>query len=301
MRLLTRSDFDGLACAAILKEINVIDSYKFVHPKDLQDGIVEVCENDVLANVPYVEGCGLWFDHHTSEAERLPGVNYRGLVQFIDSAAHVVYNYYQNAGYDLSKFDEMVAAVDMVDSAKLAVGDIVKPSGWVLLGFIMDPRTGLGRFRSFRISNYELMETLIDECRRSTISQILALPDIKERVDLYHKQNALFVDMLKNRTVLDGNVIYTDLRGVNPIYSGNRFLLYTLYPEQNISIWVVDGKQNVNVAIAVGYSVINKTNSNDVGSVLLEYGGGGHRQVGTCQVSYGDADRVIAELRERLQ
>jgi len=301
MRLLTRSDFDGLACAALLKEVNVIDSYKFVHPKDLQDGIVEVNEGDVLANVPYVEGCGLWFDHHTSEQERLSGVTYNGLVQFIDSAAHVVYNYYQDLGYDLTKFNEMINAVDKVDSAKLLPDEISKPKEWVLLGFIMDPRTGLGRFRNFRISNYELMEKLIDACREKQISQILEMPDVVERIDLYHKQNALFLDMLKNYTVLDGNIILTDLRGVNPIYTGNRFLLYNVYPDQNISIWVVDGKQNLNCAIAVGYSVINKTNTNDVGSILLEYGGGGHRQVGTCQVAYDDADRVIAELRHRLQ
>jgi len=301
MRLLTRSDFDGLACAAILKDINVIDSYKFVHPKDLQDGIIEVNENDVLANVPYVEGCGLWFDHHTSEEERLSGVQYNGLVQFVDSAARVVYNYYQDQGFDLSKFDEMVAAVDKVDSAKLSSKEIANPSGWILLGFLMDPRTGLGRFRNFRISNYELMEKLIDACREMGISQILRIPDVLERIDLYHKQNALFIDMLKNYTALDGNVIVTDLRGVNPIYTGNRFLLYNLFPEQNISIWIVDGKQNLNCAIAVGYSVTNKTNTNDVGSILLEYGGGGHRQVGTCQVAYNDADRVIAELRGRLQ
>jgi len=301
MRLLTRSDFDGLACAALLKEVNVIDSYKFVHPKDLQDGIIEVNDNDVLANVPYVEGCGLWFDHHTSEQERLSDVKYEGLVQFIDSAAHVVYNYYQDLGHDLAKFDEMIAAVDKVDSAKLQAEEISKPRGWVLLGFIMDPRTGLGRFRNFRISNYELMETLIDACREKNIAQILEMPDVVERIDLYHKQNALFLDMLKNYTVLDGNIILTDLRGVTPIYSGNRFLLYNVYPKQNISIWVVDGKQNVNCAIAVGYSVINKTNTNDVGSILLEYGGGGHRQVGTCQVAYNDADRVISELLQRLQ
>ena len=301
MRLLTRSDFDGLACAAILKEVNVIDSYKFVHPKDLQDGIIEVGENDVLANVPYVEGCGLWFDHHTSEEERLSGVEYKGLVQFIDSAAHVVYNYYTDLGHNLCKFDEMLAAVDKVDSAKLSADDISKPRGWVLLGFLMDPRTGLGRFRSFRISNYELMESLIDACRNMNISQILNIPDVVERIDLYHKQNALFTDMLRNYSYTDGNVIVTDLRGVSPIYTGNRFLPYLLYPEQNISIWVVDGKLNQNCVLAVGYSILNKTNTNDVGSILLECGGGGHRQVGTCQVAYEEADRVILELQKRLQ
>jgi nanoRNase/pAp phosphatase (c-di-AMP/oligoRNAs hydrolase) len=289
-----------LACAALLKDMDVIDSWKFVHPKDLQDGLVEVTENDVLANVPYVKGCGMWFDHHTSEGERVAEVPVKGLVQYIDSAAHVVYNYFKGQ-YDLTKFDEMLAAVDKVDAAKLTAEEIAAPTGWVLLGFVMDPRTGLGRFRDFRISNYQLMEQLIDACRVKSIAEILSLPDVKERTDLYHTQNALFVDMLKQHTVTDRNVILTDLRGVAPIYSGNRFLVYSLFPRQNISIWVVDGKLKQNCSIAVGYSVLNRTSKRDVGSILLSYGGGGHKQVGTCQVDYDDTDRVIRELLEKLQ
>ena len=301
MRLLTRSDFDGLACAALLKEVGAIDSIKFVHPKDIQDGLIEVDENDVLANVPYVNGCGLWFDHHTSENERLGSIKYSGLVKYIDSAAHVIYDYYTDAGFNLSKFDIMLASVDKVDSARLSVDEISKPAGWILLGFIMDPRTGLGRFRDFRISNYELMEKLIDACREKDICQILDMPDVKERIDLYHKQNALFTDMLKTNSVADRNVIITDLRGKHPIYTGNRFLIYNLFRQQNISVWAVDGKINETCSIAVGYSIINRTNTNDVGSILLSYGGGGHKQVGTCQVRVEDADRVISELREKLQ
>ncbi|MDR1061138.1 MAG: exopolyphosphatase [Clostridiales bacterium] len=300
MRLLTRSDFDGLACAAILMDIGVIDGWKFVHPKDLQDGIVEVTENDVLANVPYVKGCGLWFDHHTSEGERLSRVEAKGLVQYIDSAAHVVYNYYKGA-HDLTKFNEMLAAVDKVDSAKLTADEIKNPEGWILLGFIMDPRTGLGRFRDFAISNYQLMEKLIPACRSMGIQEILAMPDVSERIVMYNEQNAMFIDMLRQHTRTSGSVIVTDLRDVSPIYSGNRFLVYSLFPEQNVSVWVVDGKQKQNCAIAVGHSVLNRTCERDVGSILLGYGGGGHRQVGTCQVDYADTDRVIGELIEKLQ
>ncbi|MDR1439213.1 MAG: exopolyphosphatase [Clostridiales bacterium] len=300
MRLLTRSDFDGLACAAILMDIGVIDSWKFVHPKDLQDGIVEVTENDVLANVPYVKGCGLWFDHHTSEGERLSQPEAKGLVQYIDSAAHVVYNYYKGA-HDLSNFNEMLFAVDKVDSAKLTADEIKDPKGWILLGFIMDPRTGLGRFRDFTISNYQLMEKLIPACRTMGIGEILELPDVRERIEMYKAQNALFIEMLKRHTRTSGSVIVTDLRDVAPIYSGNRFLVYSLFPEQNVSIWVVDGKLKQNCAIAVGYSILNRTCAKDVGSILLGYGGGGHRQVGTCQVDYANTDRVIGELTAKLQ
>jgi len=300
MNLLTRSDFDGLACAAILKEVGVIDGWKFVHPKDLQDGIVEVTENDVLANVPFVEGCGLWFDHHTSEMERLASIRFKGSVRLLDSAAHVVYDYYKD-DHDLSKFDEMIKAVDMVDAGKLSKEDILDPQGWVLLGFLMDPRTGLGRFRDFRISNYQLMEVLVDLCRTQGIEEILKDPDLKERIDLYKSQTAHFIEMVKAHTVTHGNVIVSDLRGVETIYTGNRFMVYALYPDQNISMWIVDGRNKQNCPIAVGYSILNRTATVNVGSVLLKFGGGGHKQVGTCQVPYDESDKVIKELIELLQ
>jgi len=301
MRLLTRSDFDGLACAAILKELGIIDCWKFVHPKDIQDGLVEVTDNDVLANIPFVHGCKMWFDHHTSEIERLNKIyEFEGDTYPADSTARVIYHYFKGE-IRLHQFNNMVEAVDKVDSAKLTMEEILKPSGWILLGFIMDPRTGLGRFHNFRISNYELMEHLIDACRSQSIEEILANPDVKERVELYFEQDALFREMLQKHTTIDGNVIITDLRGVETIYAGNRFLIYSLYPEQNISLWIVDGRGKQNCPIAMGHSVINRTSNTDVGSLLLSYGGGGHRQVGTCQVPYDEADRVIGELIARLK
>jgi len=296
MRLLTRSDFDGLACAALLKEVGVIDSWKFVHPKDIQDGLIEVSDNDVLANIPYVKGCNMWFDHHSSEAERLgTGIVFKGESRLAPSAARIIYEYYGGVE-KLPHFDDMIKAVDKVDSGSLEKDDIANPQKWVLLGFIMDPRTGLGRFRSFKISNYELMEVLIEACRSQKIEQILEMPDVVERVEMYFKQNELFKDMIQKHTKVDGNVILTDLRGVESIYTGNRFLIYTLYPAQNISVWVIDGRGKQNCPIAVGHSILNRTSQTDVGNLLLKYGGGGHRQVGTCQVDYAEADRVINEL-----
>jgi len=296
MRLLTRSDFDGLACGALLKYSGIIDTWKFIHPKDIQDGLVEVTSNDVLANVPFVKGCGLWFDHHSSEGKRLDAdTTFEGVCRIDDSAARLIYEYY-GGEEKMPNFSEMVAAVDKVDSAKLTKEEILNPTGWVLLGFIMDPRTGLGRFRDFRISNYELMEHLIDACATQTIGEILQNPDVQERIELYFKQDALFKEMLQKYTKTDGNVIITDLRDVETIYTGNRFLIYSLYPEQNISVWIVDGKAKQNVAIAVGHSVLNRTCFTDVGDLMLKNGGGGHFQVGTCQIPNGDADKVIAEL-----
>lgn len=300
MRLLTRSDFDGLACGTLLRELGLVDSYKFVHPKDIQDGLVEVDKNDILANIPYVPGCGLWFDHHSSEAERLGDkISFEGESRLADSAARVIYDYY-GGKERLPHFEEMVKAVDKVDAAKLTKEEILNPEGWVLLGFIMDPRTGLGRFREFRISNYQLMEELMEFCRTQTIDEILANPDVQERVELYFEQDKKFREMVENYTTLHGNAILTDLRNVDPIYTGNRFLIYSLYPEQNISLWVVDGRNKQNCPIAVGHSILNRTSKTDVGALMLQYGGGGHRQVGTCQVPYDQADQALKEMLAKI-
>ncbi len=300
MRLITRSDFDGLACGALLKELGIVDSWKFVHPKDIQDGLFEVGENDVLANVPYVPGCKLWFDHHSSEGERLgKDIKFEGESRIADSAARVIYDYYGGKAR-LPHFEEMVVAVDKVDAAKLTRDEILNPSGWELLGFLMDPRTGLGRFREFRISNYALMEVLMEACRTQTIEQILENPDVQERVKMYFEQDKLFRAMVQEHTKIFGNVIFTDLRDVSPIYTGNRFVIYSLFPAQNISIWLVDGRQKMNCPIAVGHSVLNRSSKTDVGALMLKYGGGGHHQVGTCQVAYDEVDRVIGELIDKM-
>ena len=299
MNLVTRSDFDGLACATVLKEIGLIDTWTFVHPKDLQDGVVTVTENDVLANVPYVPGCGMWFDHHSSEKERVKDVEYKGESRHEKSAARIVYEYY-GGKEKLPHFAEMIDAVDIVDSGELGIDDILNPRGWVMLGFLMDPRTGLGRFREFRISNYALMEKLIEECRVKKIDEILEDFDVKERIEKYREQDSLFKEMVAAHTKIYANAIVTDLRDVSPIYTGNRFLIYALYPGQNISLWVVDGRNKQNAPIAVGHSILNRTSNTDVGSLLLKYGGGGHRQVGTCQVSYDECGKTIRELLKKI-
>jgi nanoRNase/pAp phosphatase (c-di-AMP/oligoRNAs hydrolase) len=301
MRLFTRSDFDGLACGALLSYLGLIDEWKFVHPKDIQDGLVEATDNDILANIPYVKGCKLWFDHHSSESERL-GTNayFEGVSKSAPSCARVVYEYY-GGDNKLGKFAEMIHFVDKVDSGDLTVDEILDPRGWVLLGFIMDPRTGLGRFRNFTISNYDLMTTLAKACAEKSIYDILAMPDVKERIDFYFQQRDLFVEMVKKHSKPVGNVIMVDMRDVDTIFAGNRFVIYTLYPEQNISIWIVDGRNKINVAITVGHSIVNRSSKVDVGSMLLYYGGGGHKQVGTCQVTYDDADKIINEIMEKIQ
>ncbi|MDR1929222.1 MAG: exopolyphosphatase [Treponema sp.] len=300
MRLLTRSDFDGLACGALLEYLGIIDDYKFVHPKDIQDGLVEAGSNDVLANIPYIKGCKLWFDHHSSESERLgKDVTFEGVSRIAPSCARVIYEYY-GGGEKLGRFEEMIGYVDRVDSGNLTRDEILNPSGWILLGFLMDSRTGLGRFRNFTISNYDLMRLLTRACIDKNIDEILALRDVKERIDKYHEETELYKEMVRGRARIEGSAVVVDLRGMETIHVGNRFLLYTLYPDQNISVWIIDGRNRQNVVITVGYSIINRSATVNVGSLLFKYGGGGHEKVGTCQVDSADADRIIGELLGQL-
>ena len=302
MRLVTRSDFDGLVCGALLLEAGIIDSWKFAHPKDLQDGLVEVDENDCLANVPFVEGCGLWFDHHSSEHERLAlEGKYKGESRITPSCERIIYEYY-GGKERFPQFDEMMEAVDKVDSGNLTIDEVMHPTGWILVGFLMDPRTGLGRWRQFTIPNYRLMEVLMEACRTMSTEEILNLSDVKERIEVYWEQAEKFKEMVEKYTRVEGNVIISDLRGVDPIYTGNRFMIYSMYPEQNISAWIVSGRGGQGCSAAVGYSILNRTCEVNVGSLMLKYNGGGHKKVGTCQFSNENMDtelpKMLAELCE---
>ena len=300
MRLVTRSDFDGLACGALLLEAGVIDHWTFAHPKDLQDGLVEINENDCLANVPYVEGCGLWFDHHSSEHERLAlAGKYKGESRITPSCARIIYEYY-GGKEKFPNFDDMMIAVDKVDSGNLTVDEIMNPQGWILVGFLMDPRTGLGRWRQFTVSNYQLMEKLMVACKDKSTEEILEMPDVKERIEVYNEQTAKFKEMVKAHTRVEGNVIISDLRGVDPIYTGNRFMIYSMYPDQNISAWIVSGRGGQGCSAAVGYSIINKTCEVNVGSLMLKYNGGGHRKVGTCQFSNENMETELPKMLNEL-
>jgi nanoRNase/pAp phosphatase (c-di-AMP/oligoRNAs hydrolase) len=301
MRLLTRSDFDGLACAVLLKEIGLISSYKFVHPKDMQDGKIEVTSNDVLANVPYVPGCGLWFDHHLSEQKRVSNVTqFEGSFKEAPSCARVIWDYYGGHEKFGTHLDAMMAAVDKCDSAQLDVDDIENPQDWILLSFVMDSRTGLGRYRDYRISNYQLMEEMVEHCRTKSIDEIIALPDVQERLVRYHEQTALFREMIRTHATQRGNVVVVDLRDQEEIFAGNRFVLYTMFPEANISAQIMWGFQKQNIVITCGHSITNRTSKTDVGSLMLHYGGGGHRAVGTCQVAVEKADEVLEEIVARM-
>ncbi len=302
MKLLTRSDFDGLVCAVLLVEKGVVDKYEFVHPKDIQDGKITATADDVLANVPYVPGCGLWFDHHASEEDRLEmeKLDFEGATKSAPSAAQVIWDYYGGKDTFGDHFVPLLEAVNKTDSGDLTRNEILDPKGWILLSFMMDPRTGLGRFRDYRISNYKLMEDMIQYCRTKTADEILAIPDVEERTQRYFKQEVLFKEMLaRNHTVHD-NVVVIDLLQESTIYSGNRFLVYALFPLQNIEVRVMWGREKQNMVFACGHSILNRTSKTNVGKLMLEHGGGGHEKVGTCQVPIEDWERVRDEIVARM-
>jgi nanoRNase/pAp phosphatase (c-di-AMP/oligoRNAs hydrolase) len=300
-RLVTRSDFDGLVCAALLKELDMLDDILFVHPKDMQDGKVEITNRDITTNLPYVETAHLSFDHHSSEAERVEnGKPNHVIVTGADSAARVVYDYFGGAERFPHVSEEMMAAVDRADAAQFSADEILAPHGWILLSFLMDPRTGLGRFREFRISNYQLMMQLIDDCMRLSIEEILETPDVKERVDLYRAHENLAVEQIQRCAEVHDNLVVLDLREEEVIHPTNRFMVYAIFGSQNISIHVMWGLKKQNTVFATGKSIIDRCSRTNVGALMLEYGGGGHEAAGTCQVANEDSERVLGELIARI-
>lgn len=296
-RLVTRSDFDGLVCAILLKHLDLIDEIQFVHPKDMQDGLVAVSSNDITTNLPYVEGVYLAFDHHLSETLRLKGLRKNHIIDpYAPSAARVVYNYYGGKTRFPAEWDEMLEAVDKADSAQFTIEEILYPKGWVLLNYLMDARTGLGRFRNFRISNYNLMMHLIDYCKDHSIQQIFQIPDVRERVDLYFEHETLFKDQIKRCSSVHGNLVVLDLTPEETIYAGNRFVIYALFPDCNVSIHRIWGLKRQNTVFAVGKSIVNRTSKTNIGELMLTYGGGGHTNAGTCQIANHCGDAVLQEL-----
>jgi len=301
-RLVTRSDFDGLVCGMLLKELDLVDEITFVHPKDMQDGKVAITDRDITTNLPYRAECHLAFDHHSSEMLRNNGTAQNHVIDpKAPSAARVVYDYYGGAERFPMIRQDLMDAVDKGDSAQFSRDEILEPTGWVLLNFLMDSRTGLGRFRQFRISNYELMMQLIDYCREHSVEEILALPDVAERVELFREQQEKFVDQLMRCCEVHGPVVVLDLRNEEIIYSGNRFMVYALFPECNISMHVMWGLKQQNTVFAIGKSILDRSSPVDVGALCLAYGGGGHHAAGTCQVDNDRADEVKAELIETIK
>jgi nanoRNase/pAp phosphatase (c-di-AMP/oligoRNAs hydrolase) len=298
-RLVTRSDFDGLVCAALLQELGLLHDILFVHPKDVQDGKVELNGHDITTNLPYRPEVALSFDHHSSEQRRVVGERAnRVMTADADSAARVVYDYFGGAERFPNVSVEMMEAVDRADAAQLDIDDILDPQGWILLSFLMDPRTGLGRFRDFRISNYQLMMQLIDSCLTMSIEEILESPDVAERVELYREHADAAVEQIRRCSVVHDRVVVLDLRDEAVIHPTNRFLVYALHPECTVSIHVLWGLRQQNTVFAVGRSIVDRSSKVDIGALMLAHGGGGHEAAGTCQI---DNERAEATLDELVQ
>lgn len=300
-RLITRSDMDGLVCAILLKDLELVDDILFVHPKDMQDGKIEVNANDITTNLPYVPGVYMAFDHHASEATRNAGARNHIINPNAPSAARVVYDYFGGASRFPNIADGLMDIVDKADAAQFTRDEILNPQGWELLSFLMDARTGLGRFREFNVSNYELMMKLIDFCRtHHSVDEILALPDVRERVTLYREHEALAKEQIKRCSRVVQNLVILDLRAEDTIFCTNRFMIYALFPETNISCHVMWGKNKQNTVLAVGKSILNRTSNTHIGNLMLTYGGGGHEAAGTCQIENLKSDTILAEIAEHI-
>lgn len=301
-RLITRSDMDGLVCGVLLKELKLIDDITFAHPKDMQDGLIEVGPDDITTNLPYVPGVFMAFDHHASEVSRVAGDKTNHIIDpKAPSAARVVYDYFGGKERFPNISQAMMEAVDKADAARFTRDEILNPEGWVLLSFLMDARTGLGRFRDFNISNYQLMMKLIDVCReQQDISEILKLPDVRERVDLYFDQHMKFRKQIERCSRVTKNLVTIDLRQEDTIFAGNRFVIYALFPHCNISCHVMWGKNKQNTVFALGKSILNKTSRTKIGDLCLRYGGGGHDAAGTCQIDNLEADNVLAAITQQI-
>jgi hypothetical protein len=299
-RLVTRADFDGVVAGGLMIEMGLIEDVTFAEPKAMQDGLVKITANDITTNLPYVDGVHLCFDHHVSETERVGPHENHIIDPNAPSAARVVYNYFGGKDTFPNIPDDLMEAVDRADSAQFTEEDILAPEPWTLLNYILDPRTGLSRFENFEISHEQLMKDMMVYVRHHPVEEILDIPDVEERTLLYIQHEEKFELQMRDCAKIDGNVVVLDLRGEDIIYAGNRFTVYAIYPECNVSIQMTktaDGKKTI---LAVGKSILNRTNTVNIGSVMLEYGGGGHANAGTCQIENERTDAVLADLVKRL-
>jgi len=294
MRIFTRGDLDGFACSVLVTTMESVKEIMFVHPKDAQDGRFEATSEDILVNLPYVPGCGLWFDHHISEEKKLKDIKgFKGAYAVAPSAARVVYNYYRSPKLDVYK--EMLSDIDRFDSGQLTTEDVVDPKGWILLGYTLDPRSGLGpEFQKY-------FRWLVEYVKEVPLDKVLEHREVKKRIDKLRAEQAEFTQILKEHAKQDGNVVLTDLRHLNNVPTGNRFLVYTMFPTANAEVRIFWGKAKQNVVIACGHSIFNRTCKSNMGRMLAEYGGGGHTGAGTCQVPTEKSEQVIKEIIQRLK
>jgi hypothetical protein len=295
MRILTRGDMDGLTSAAFLTMVENIREIRFAHPKDVQDGKVPCTEEDIVVNLPFVPGCGMWFDHHVTESEKLEDMGeFRGAFAVAPSTARVIYDFYKDKQSEFDKFTELLEETDKLDSGQLTQEEITVPKAWILLGLTLDPRTGLGpEFRKY-------FRWLVEYVKEVSIEKILQHREVAKRCERVLQEQAEFKQFLKKHTSADEKVIMTDLRGVKGLPVGNRFLVYTMFPECNVEMRIFAGLGDTTV-VAVGKSIFNRSCNVNVGELCAGYGGGGHANAATCQLSPDIALKAIEEIKATLQ
>jgi nanoRNase/pAp phosphatase (c-di-AMP/oligoRNAs hydrolase) len=313
MRLVTRADFDGLVCGALLTKFEPIDAYLFVEPKFMQDGLVKIRTGDIIANLPYDPNCTLWFDHHVTNTTpdfAKPIVLGKGGFRLAPSAARVVYEYYKELSdkqqpvgeekttlinnqeiiefLDSDRIRYLLHETDRIDAGKLEPQDVLDPQGYVLISMTTDGRNAGDEAYWLKI---------IELLRDASLEEILGDPEVSRRCQQIRNEQEELRQLLLARTVMKGNVIFVDLRGIQEIPDGNRFLIFTLFPQGNIQVKVADDKQRENTtSISVGYNIFNTTSKVNVGELLSHYGGGGHKVVGSCRVSNDQAEAAIREI-----
>jgi hypothetical protein len=289
-RLITRGDLDGVSCAVLITSCEPVEEILLAHPQDVTDKRLRVGARDILANLPYQTGCGKWFDHHLlTESNERPPENFDGRYGLAPSAARVVYEYYLGAHPELQRYEQLLAETDRLDAAQLTLDDVLDPRGYILLGYTLDPRTGLGAYQDY-------FNKLVQWLHNKPVEEIMELPEVKERVERMRAQDQAFREATEKSSRVDGNVVITDFRSLHPLPVGNRFLVYTLFPQANISMRVHWGPTREHVSVAVGHSIFNRTSRTTVGTLMSRYGGGGHKGAGHCLLPAAQAEEKITEM-----
>lgn len=293
MRLVTRGDLDGLASTILITTMEQIDSIELIHPQDITDSKFEIKEGDIMANLPYNPNCSVWFDHHElTESNPTPPEIFKGRHQIAPSVARVIFEYYGSG--KLKRFEHLVTETDRFDSAQLEPEDISDPQGIALIGFTIDPRTGMGRFKEYFLDLAKWFKTM-------ELQEIMKQAEVKARVKKYRENNMLFTELLKHNSHLDENVAITDFRGLSSPAIGNRFAVYSMFPKCNVSLRLQWGPQRQFVAATLGHNIFNRTCRTNIGHLCSDFNGGGHRGAGACVLQPDRAEAQIKQIIQRLK
>ena len=293
MRLVTRGDLDGVTSAVLITTMEDIGPIELIHPQDITDNKFEITPGDIMANLPYHPAAAMWFDHHELTASNAkPPANFKGRHAIAPSVARVICDYYSSE--KLGRFEHLVGETDRFDSARLDIKDITDPRDVILLGFTIDSRSGMGSFKDYFNNMVVWLKTL-------PLDKVLEQPEVQRRVKLLRENNAAFLKLLREHSKSDGNVVVTDFRPVERVPVGNRFLVYTLFPETNVSVRVQWGPDKKFAAVTLGHNIFNRTCSANCGHICSDFGGGGHKGAGACPLPPDKADGMIAEIIRRLK